>query len=92
MRRGRTVTFHGAFGSKAAAIRKERQLVGAFVQPRLIRGAQRYVVMSRRARPRPNARYRPATSSSGWDTYLLLGGIGYALYYLFLRPAPGPVV
>jgi hypothetical protein len=45
MKRGRRVSFHGAFATKAAAMRKERA-VGGFIQPRVIRGHRRYVVMT----------------------------------------------
>lgn len=48
-KRGKRVTFHGAFKSKADAVRKERS-VGGFIQPRNIRGHRRYVVMTERAR------------------------------------------
>lgn len=43
--RGRRVTFHGAYTTKADAVRKERR-VGGFIQPRMIRGRRRYVVMT----------------------------------------------
>jgi hypothetical protein len=44
-KRGRKVTFHGAFGSKEAAQVKERK-VGGFIKRTKVRGATRYVVMS----------------------------------------------
>ena len=58
--RGRQFSFHGAFGSKAAARSKERA-VGGFIKPTMIRGHRRFVVMSRNQsfpsglapRPRP---------------------------------------
>lgn len=43
--RGRRFTFHGAFGTKAAARKKERA-VGGFIQPRVIRGRKRFIVMT----------------------------------------------
>jgi hypothetical protein len=46
-KRGRKVTFHGAFKSKAKAQAKERQ-VGGFIRPVTVRGSRRYVVMTRR--------------------------------------------
>ncbi len=45
--RGRRVTFHGAFASKAAARRKERE-VGGFIRRVRVRGSVRWVVMKRR--------------------------------------------
>lgn len=48
-KRGRKVTFHGAFKSKAAAVAKERR-VGGFIRPVTVRGQRRYVVMTRRGR------------------------------------------
>lgn len=49
---GRRVTFHGAFASKADAIRKEHQ-VGGVIRPILVGGHRRYAVMTRR-NPRPS--------------------------------------
>ena len=48
MGKGKYFEFHGAFGSKAAAVRKERA-VGGFIKPRRIRGRMRYIVMKQRA-------------------------------------------
>jgi hypothetical protein len=45
--RGRKVTFHGAFGSKAKAVAKERK-VGGFIKRVKVRGDTRYVVMTER--------------------------------------------
>lgn len=45
---GNKVKFHGAFGSKADAVRKERSTPGAFIEKRHMRGGVRYVVMTRR--------------------------------------------
>lgn len=49
---GRKVVFHGAFATKAAALRKERSLGrGAFVKPIKIRGgdgARRFLVLTKR--------------------------------------------
>jgi hypothetical protein len=47
---GYGMMFHGAFGSKADAKRKEREVHG-FIQPRNIKGERRYVVMSERKNP-----------------------------------------
>lgn len=47
-KRGRTVTFHGAFGTKAKARAKERGGRGRFIKRVKMRGGTRYVVMSRR--------------------------------------------
>jgi hypothetical protein len=47
---GYGMMFHGAFATKADAKKKERQ-VGGFIQPRNIKGARRYVVMSERKNP-----------------------------------------
>lgn len=44
--RGRKFTFHGAYGSKAAAVREERA-VGGFIRPTMIRGHRRYMVLTR---------------------------------------------
>jgi hypothetical protein len=46
-KRGRKVTFHGAFKSKADAVAKERR-VGGFIKAVTVRGSRRYVVMTRR--------------------------------------------
>ena len=45
-KRGRSVTFHGAFKSKSKAIRKE-QSVNGFIRKIRVRGHRRYVVMTR---------------------------------------------
>lgn len=47
-KRGRKVTFHGAFGSKAKAEAKERRIRGAFIRTIRVRGQRRFVVMTRR--------------------------------------------
>jgi hypothetical protein len=44
--------FHGAFGNKAEAKRKEKQVHG-FIREAKIRGEKRFVVMSPRKNPRP---------------------------------------
>lgn len=44
--RGRRFTFHGAFGSKAAAVWKERKVHG-FIRPTKIKGHRRYMVLTR---------------------------------------------
>jgi hypothetical protein len=46
-KRGRKVTFHGAFKSKEKAVAKERS-VGGFIRPITVRGHRRFVVMTRR--------------------------------------------
>ena len=45
-KRGRRFTFHGAFGSKEKARKKERAVHG-FIKRIKIRGDTRYVVMTR---------------------------------------------
>ncbi len=45
---GYRVCFHGAFGSKAKAVRKERRVKGGFIRPITVRGQRRFVVMGRR--------------------------------------------
>lgn len=49
-KRGRRVTFHGAFKSKADAVRKESRTAGAFIKPITVRGQKRYAVLSRRGK------------------------------------------
>lgn len=46
---GKRICFHGAFKDKEKAVRKERE-VGGFIQRIKVRGHERYVVMSRKAR------------------------------------------
>lgn len=46
--RGRKLTFHGAYRSKAAAIRKERRTPGSFIVKRKIKGHTRELVLTRR--------------------------------------------
>lgn len=50
--RGRKFSFHGAFGTKAKAVRKERSLgKGAFVRRKRFKGrGVRYMVLKRRKR------------------------------------------
>jgi hypothetical protein len=45
--RGRKFKFHGAFKSKARAVRKERSVHG-FIERHKIKGHTRYIVMTRR--------------------------------------------
>lgn len=45
--RGRKLSFHGAYKSKAAAVRKERRTPGAFVVKRKVRGKTREIVFTR---------------------------------------------
>jgi len=47
--RGRRVTFHGAFASKAAAKRKERRVHG-YIRTASIRGHRRYLVLKDKKR------------------------------------------
>lgn len=47
MKYGRRVCFHGAFASKAKAVRKERKVHG-FIRKIRIKGSSRYVVMTRK--------------------------------------------
>lgn len=49
-KRGRKVTFHGAFGSKEKARTKEQRTPGAFVREIKVRGSRRWVVMTERKR------------------------------------------
>lgn len=49
-KRGRTVTFHGAFKRKEDAVRKESRTPGAFIKPITVRGHRRYAVLSRRSK------------------------------------------
>jgi hypothetical protein len=46
-KKGRTVTFHGAFVKKTDAQRKEKK-VGGFIRPTRVRGQRRYLVLTRR--------------------------------------------
>lgn len=46
--KGRRVQFHGAFKSKADAVKKERRTSGGYIQTIRVRGQRRYVVVSRR--------------------------------------------
>jgi hypothetical protein len=45
--RGQKLTFHGAYRSKRAAVRKERRTPGAFIVKRKIRGQSREIVFTR---------------------------------------------
>ena len=45
-KRGKCFVIHGAFGSKAAAVRKERAGKGRWIVERRVRGQKRYVVLS----------------------------------------------
>jgi len=47
MKRGRKFLIYGAYGSKAAARRKERAVHG-FIIERKVRGSKRYVVLKAR--------------------------------------------
>lgn len=46
---GRRICFHGAFGTKEAAKRKEKRVHG-FIREITVRGDKRYVVMTRKGR------------------------------------------
>ena len=48
MKKGRRVDFHGAFGTKSKAKRKEAKVRGAYVERVKIRGQTRYLVLVRR--------------------------------------------
>jgi hypothetical protein len=51
MRRGKKVVFHGAFGTKAKAKKKERKLKGAYVRKVRMKGrGTRFLVLTRRKR------------------------------------------
>lgn len=49
MKCGRRICFHGAFGTKKAAKRKEKRVHG-FIREIKIQGSKRYVVMTRKGR------------------------------------------
>ena len=56
MKRGRAVTFHGAYSTKADAKRKEHRVAHGYIRPTTIRGHRRFLVLSRnpaRAEHRP---------------------------------------
>ena len=44
---GRQFVFHGAFGSKAAAVKKEREVDG-FLRETVVRGDPRWLVLTRK--------------------------------------------
>ncbi len=46
--RGRRVMFHGAFGTKAKARRKERRVKHGYIRRIKVRGHVRYAVLTRR--------------------------------------------
>lgn len=48
MKRGRRVNFHGAFGTKSRAMRKEASRPGSWIKRVKVRGHVRYVVMSQK--------------------------------------------
>ncbi len=60
---GRRYRFHGAFGSVAAAERKEAATPGAFIRETTMRGATRYVVMSPKTGARNTPSRRPGKSA-----------------------------
>lgn len=70
--RGRRMTFHGAFGTKAAAVRKEHRVRGGFIQPRTIKGEKRYLVMSEN----PWATYAGGTGAHHGHSYDIRGEWG----------------
>ncbi len=47
-KKGRMVEFHGAFSTKAKAKRKEARRAGAYIQKVRIKGAIRYLVLTRK--------------------------------------------
>jgi len=46
--KGKKVTFHGAFGTKAKAVAKEKKVKGSFIRKIKVRGQTRFVVMKRK--------------------------------------------
>lgn len=51
MKRGKRFVFHGAFGTKARAVKKERKVKGAFVRKKHFRGrGTRWMVLTRKKR------------------------------------------
>lgn len=56
--KGKLVTFHGAFATKAPAVKRERE-VGGFIRPYTLKGHQRYVVMTRNVSANPRRSPRP---------------------------------
>jgi hypothetical protein len=67
---GYGMQFHGAFGSKTDAKKKERAVHG-FIQPRTIRGKRRFVVMSERKNPRKKtSRGNPVRYDEGAGKYV----------------------
>lgn len=46
----RIFKFHGAFGSKRKAVKKERAAKGRFILKRKIRGISRWIVVSKKSR------------------------------------------
>jgi len=51
-KRGRKVVFHGAFKTKARAVKKEHQLKHAYVRKAKVGKQTRYLVLTRRRRAR----------------------------------------
>ena len=47
-KKGKRFVFHGAFGTKAKAVRKEQAGSGRFIRKIKVRGQQRFVVMSKK--------------------------------------------
>ena len=72
--KGYGMMFHGAFGSKKEAQKKERQVHG-FIQPRNIKGERRFIVMSERKNPirrkkrnpKEYTLYKEATGRYNWE-------------------------
>ncbi len=51
MKTGKRVVFHGAFATKAKAVKKERRLKGAYVRKVRMKGrGTRFLVLTRRKR------------------------------------------
>lgn len=48
-KRGTKFTFHGAYGTKAKAVRKEKR-VGGFIRRTRIKGNIRYLVLTRKGK------------------------------------------
>lgn len=49
-KRGRKVVFHGAFKTKAKAVRKEGRVARSYIRKTRIKGHTRYMVLTRRSR------------------------------------------
>lgn len=43
---GKRICFHGAFSKKRKAMKKEREVKGSWIEEHLIRGRERFIVMT----------------------------------------------